>query len=76
MIKPMIKPVGEADKPGGLGLPPEQATRRVIDHNLCSWLNGTYPKLKTREFNDIDGGAHNPQAKIQWQGNNCDLMLF
>lgn len=66
---------------GGDGSPPTPpvyntppAQRTVGNPATCSWLNGTYPKLKTNEFNDIDGGAHNPQAQVDWKANNCDLM--
>lgn len=50
--------------------------RVVGDANYCGWLNGTYPKLKTRQFSDIDGARDNPQALADWQKNNCDLINY
>jgi len=62
------------DAPAPTPTPTPPAQRTVGNPATCSWLNGTYPKLKTNEFNDIDGGAHNPQAQVDWKANNCDLM--
>jgi len=49
--------------------------RKVGNAATCGWLNATYPKLKTNEFSDIDGGAHNPASQVEWKKNNCDLMF-
>jgi len=69
-----IDPVTGAPIVGNQPLPPVVA-EKPGDVNLCAWLNNTYPKMKTGEFNDIDGGAHNPQAKIDWDKNKCSLIF-
>ncbi len=63
---------------GGDSLPsiPSPVVRVVGDASYCGWLNGTYPKLKTKQFSDIDGARDNPQALADWQKNNCDLINY
>lgn len=56
--------------PGGLNTVQE----KPLDPNLCAWLNNTYPKLKTGEFSDIDGGRDNPEAQSEWERNKCSLI--
>jgi len=75
--KPTTIDIGSIDnKPLGINTTPTNQIVKVVgDASYCSWLNATYPRLKTKEFDNIEGARDNKLAQYDWEKNNCSLMF-